>query len=100
MREPWIPILDDRQSAHAAAAIEAIAQALQGIPVETLEAEMDAHGLAGRGRGASLFRGRAGLAVLFAYLDRAQPGRNFDDYAARELLAVVSTISNSPLNSS
>src|SRR5438046_1391657 len=75
----WQPLLEGEQAQRALEAIEAIARDLEAQPAGD----------------PSLAGGAAGLAVLFAYLDHAWPGRGHDDTACRFVGQAVEGVASS-----
>lgn len=81
----WQPILVGRDAARANAAIDAIARTLAGWPALPREDRF----------GASLATGEAGLALLFAYLDRARPHGGYADLAEERLERAIDRLTTS-----
>jgi lantibiotic modifying enzyme len=69
----WAPLLEGEDAARAAAAVTAIAEAIGEAP------------LPARNSGAHLAGGEAGVALLFAYLDRAHPGAGYGEIALQRV---------------
>lgn len=84
MNLPWFPILAESQAARAEAAITAIAEALAASPPFP---ENDRFG-------ASLATGEAGVALFFAYLDRARPGAGWGDLAGERLERAIDRLAD------
>jgi hypothetical protein len=82
---PWSPILEGETAARAASAVTAVAEAIGEAP------------LAERHARSPLSSGEAGVALLFAYLDRARPGAGYGEIALDRLdRAVAGAASSSP----
>lgn len=83
MESTWQPILTGPEAARAAAAVDAIAEAIHKGP------------LPDRNTGPSLSSGEAGFALLFEYLDRAHPGAGHDEIARQHLEQAIDALGTS-----
>ncbi|HSF44247.1 MAG TPA: lanthionine synthetase C family protein [Thermoanaerobaculia bacterium] len=79
----WSPILEGEEAARATAAVDAVAAALGHAP------------LPDRNAGASLAGGEAGVALFFAFLDRARPGAGYGEIAEQRLEKAIEALSSS-----
>ena len=84
----WSPLLDGENAERAAAAVTAIAEALAGSPVPAAN------------RVSPLAGGDAGIALFFAYLDRARPGAGWGDLAFERLERAIDDLAATPLGPS
>lgn len=78
----WSPILEGELAAQAAAAVTAVAEAIEA----SLPARNTNFGLAS---------GQAGIALFFEYLDRVRPGAGYGEIAQRRLEQAIEDISTS-----
>jgi len=82
----WSPILAGEDAQRAAAAVTAVAEALGHAPLP-----------AGKAR-SPLSSGDAGIALLFAYLDRARPGQGYGEIALERLERAIDAMAASALD--
>ncbi len=81
----WQPILVGDTAARAAAAVDAIGDALAAWPAFPAEDRF----------GSSLATGEAGLALLFSYLEEARPGAGYGRLAAERLDRAIERVATS-----
>ena len=80
----WRPVLDGALRERALEVVHAIADSLRGSFLDRVEY-------------ASLACGHAGLAILFAYLDLAQPEEDYDETATQFLQRAINALSESAM---
>lgn len=80
----WSPILEGEEAARAAAAVNAVAQALDEGP------------LPARNRDAGLASGEAGIALFYEYLDRVHPDAGYGEIAQQRLERAIEILASSP----
>ena len=80
----WRRILDGAHREHAFEAAHAIAESLRGSSLDRVQY-------------ASLGSGHAGLAILYAYLDLAQPEEDYDEAAVQFLQRAINALSASDM---
>jgi lantibiotic modifying enzyme len=81
-RQAWSPILEGQAATRAAAAISAVAEAIGEGPLPARN-------------GAHLAAGEAGVALFFAYLDRARPGAGYGEIALLRLERAIDVLASS-----
>jgi class I lanthipeptide synthase len=81
--QTWSPILAGEEAARAASAVTAIAEAIRKVPLPAWN------------QGPSLANGEAGIALFFAYLDRACPGAGYDEIAQQRLERAIAAVASS-----
>jgi hypothetical protein len=85
--EGWRPLLDGTLREQALEVVGEIAAQLRALPTPAISS-------------ADLAGGSAGLAVLFGYLAKAQPGQGHDATAGRFLDEAITAVAQAPLDAS